>query len=122
MATIRFLSSDIDRTVSVDVAPGERRTLLSVAREHGIPILFNCQTGDCGACIVDVETLSNGGRPSAPLAGNESFLLRTMRRLTAREIEEAERRGVSPHVRLACVYELRGENIVVVFGGELGRT
>lgn len=120
MAKLRFLSSGVDRTISVDVAPGERRTLLSVAREHGIPILFNCQSGDCGACVVHVETVSNGGRPCAPLAGNESFLLQTMRMLTADEIADAGRRGVSPEVRLACVYELRDEELVVVFASGLG--
>lgn len=122
MASIRFLSPGIDRTVRVDVMPGERRTLLSVAREHGIPLLFNCQSGDCGACMIHVETLGNGGQPCAPLAENESFLLRQMRLLTEPEIADAERRGVSPEVRLACVYQLRSEDIVVVFGSELGRT
>lgn len=115
MATIRFLSSCIDKTISVRGSPGERPTLLSIARDHGVPILFNCVTGDCGACLVHVETRSSGAAEVAPLSEKEKFLLQTMVLLTAADVENFEKRGVPPDVRLACQYRPGDEDIVVMF-------
>jgi ferredoxin len=110
----------MDTRVTVDVAAAERPTLLSVAREHGVPIPFNCQSGDCGSCMVRVETISIGRMPVAPLTDGERLVLTAARRLTADDIAEAERRGMSPKVRLACQYRLGGEEIAVMFESELG--
>lgn len=120
MVKIRFTSEGVDKTITVDVAPGERPTLLAVARNAGVPILFNCEAGDCGACLVHVDTHSTGQRGVAPLTENENLLLQTMCMLTAKEIEAAEREGVPPDVRLACQYVLRDEEIVVYFERHLG--
>lgn len=120
MAIIRFVAPGVDKTVTVDVAPAERRTLLAVAKDGGVPILFNCEAGDCGACVVHVDTLAVGDRPLAPLTDKEKSLLQTMHRLTAHDIEAAEQRQVPPDVRLACQYELADEEIVVSFTSDLG--
>ena len=120
MATIRFSSSRMDKRVAVDLAAAERPTLLSVAREHGVPIPFNCQSGDCGSCRVGVETNSVGRMPVAPPTDSERLVLTAARRLTAEDIAEAERRGMSPKVRLACQYRLGDEEITVTFESELG--
>ncbi|TVR97530.1 MAG: (2Fe-2S)-binding protein [Rhodospirillales bacterium] len=120
VAIIHFAASGVDRTVTIDVAPGERRTLLSVARDHGVPILFNCEAGGCGACLVHVDTVAVGERPLAPLTEPEKFLLQSMHRLTEHDIEAAQQRGVPPHVRLACQYALGDEEIVVSFMSDLG--
>jgi ferredoxin len=120
VAIIRFAASGVDKTVTIDVTPGERRTLLSVAKDYGVPILFNCEAGECGACLVHVDTVAVGERPVAPPTEQEKFLLQAMRMLTARDIEAAERLGVPPDVRLACQYELGDEEIVVYFKSELG--
>jgi ferredoxin len=120
VAIIRFAASGVDKTVTIAVAPGERRTLLSVAKDCGVPILFNCEAGECGACLVHVDAVADGQRPVAPLTEQEKFLLQTMRMLTAHDIDAAERRGVPPDVRLACQYELGDEEIVVYFTSELG--
>lgn len=115
MATIRFVSDDVDRTVTAPVESGERRTLLAVATETGVPILFNCGTGDCGACLVRVETLESDRPSVAPLTETEKLVLQAMGVLTADGIEAAERGGVAPRVRLACQYTLGDEQIVVSF-------
>ena len=66
MTTIRFTSLGVDAKVTVDTE-GERRTLLSIAKQHGIPIPYRCEAGDCSACLVHVETLK---RPPAGGAVN----------------------------------------------------
>ncbi|MFZ1413018.1 MAG: 2Fe-2S iron-sulfur cluster-binding protein [Defluviicoccus sp.] len=120
MATIRFMAAGIDKTVRVSIATGERRTLLAVAKDCGVPLLFNCESGDCSACIVHVETSTLGARPSAPLTEKERFLLTAIGLLSTRDIEAAERLGVSADVRLACQYALGDEEIVVLFKYDLG--
>lgn len=118
MATIQFSSPAGTSTVRVDVAPGERQTLLAVARAHGMPIPFDCEKGECGSCLVHVDTKSKGR--VAPPSANEASLLRLMFMLTDAEIEAAEVRGIPPPVRLACQYQLGDEDIVVYFTGEPG--
>lgn len=120
MATILFSSARMERRVIVDAPPGASRTLLSVARAHGVPIPFNCQSGDCGSCLVRVETTAVGSAPAAPLTDNERLTLTAARRVTAADIAAAERLGVSPKVRLACQYRLGDEEIAVSFESELG--
>jgi len=120
MATIHFSSAHMERRVTIDAQPGASPTLLSVAREHRVPIPFNCQSGDCGSCMVRVETISVGGNPPAPPTASERLVLTAARRLTAEDIAEAERRGISPKVRLACQYRLGDEEIAVSFESELG--
>ena len=34
---------------------GDRGTILAVAKEHKIPIPFDCQDGECGSCLVEVS-------------------------------------------------------------------
>lgn len=102
-------------TVRVDVSEGEKRTLLSVARDGGVPLPFRCEVGECTACLVHVDTLLVGHRPVQPLTDKESSLLQSIYLLSAHDIEEAERRGVSPDVRLACQYEVGDEEISVFF-------
>lgn len=113
MATVRFLSPTFDRVVTIAVPPGEARTLLAVARENDVAIPYSCETGECSACLVHVETRDPGLRPVAPLAGREASLLTSMCYLTDSEIAVAASQGVSPNVRLACQYELQDETIDV---------
>jgi ferredoxin len=87
MTTIRFTSLGVDAKVTVDVGEGERRTLLSIAKEHGIPVPFRCEAGDCSACLVHVDTLSGGRRPVARLTEKESVLLQAMYLLNQHDIE-----------------------------------
>lgn len=110
----------MDRTVTVDAAATDRPTLLSVARARRVPIPFNCQSGDCGSCMVRVEMISLGRMPVAPLTDSEHLVLTAARRLTTDDIAAAERRGMSPKVRLACQYRLGDEAIAVMFESELG--
>ena len=57
---IRFVAPGFSETVRLDADAAGAATLLAIAQEHGIPLLFNCEAGGCGACIVHVE-LHDGG-------------------------------------------------------------
>lgn len=111
MATIRFVVDDETTTVELPVAEGAPPpTLLAVARDHGVPLLFNCGTGDCGACLVEVEIV--GGAP-APMSDAEAFYLRATGRLG--------KAGDGPHARLACQYKLSaGDDLRVRFVTNVG--
>lgn len=120
VATIRFTFSGMERRVTVDMAPEVPLTLLAVARAYKIPIPFNCGSGDCGSCRVQVETIAAGSEPVAPLTDVERLMLPAAERLTTEDIADAERLGISPKARLACQYRLGDEEIAVSFDTDLG--
>lgn len=114
MGTIRFVAPGFSETVRLAAARQPRPTLLAVAREHGIPILFNCEAGGCAACIVHVEPAA-GTLPA--LSVEEEFLLRAMGKLEGGL--EADSTPQQPRFRLACQYVVGDEDIVVDFTNEL---
>jgi ferredoxin len=108
----------------VRTRPGEAQgaTLLAVARAHNVPIPFNCESGACGACLVDVRR--RDGRPlqgSAPTE-SEALLLKVLGAASAGAIDAARHGGTSPAQRLACQYVPGGsdEDLVVTFASHLG--
>lgn len=117
MATIQFTANGRQNTVRTgDGDAGLRRTLLSIARLAGIPILFNCEVGDCAACIVRVRTLCQPLTGVQPPTEKERFLLTAMGRLSLTEIADADTGRRPAGVRLACQYRVGGEDIVVDYG------
>lgn len=115
MGTIRFVAPGFSETIRLDAARQPRPTLLAVAREHGIPILFNCEAGGCAACIVHVEP-APGETPPA-LTVEEKFVLLAMGKLEGGlETDSIPQR---PRFRLACQYVVGDEDIVVDFTNEL---
>ena len=115
MGTIRFVAPGFSETVRLDPTQRPRPTLLAVAREHGIPILFNCEAGGCAACIVHVEPSPGGTLPA--LTFEEEFLLRAMGKLEGGL--ESDSISLRPRFRLACQYVVGDEDIVVDFTNEL---
>ncbi len=115
MATVRFLFDGKSRTVRLTGGAGNIAaappTLLAIARAHDVPLLSNCETGACGACLVEVATKAGSSRPPTEA---EAFFLGALGRLDA---------GPAPgvHARLACQYRLGDdEEIEVRFSTELG--
>lgn len=114
LTTVRFLFDGDCQAVflqdgATEVAPAP--TLLSVARDNNIPLLANCETGACGACLVEVKTHAGAGLPKSEA---EVFFLRALGRLDQRS--EA---GVD--ARLACQYRLgEDEEIEVRFSTGIG--
>jgi ferredoxin len=118
VATIRFLSQDMDKTVTCN-AGGARRTLLALAREHTVPVLFNCEGGGCGACLVEVAVLTDAGHQQQ-LTFEEECLLRAMDKLDAEKGEEVAALRRRPRHRLACQYAVGDDDILVTFVSGLG--
>ncbi|MGD0675061.1 MAG: 2Fe-2S iron-sulfur cluster-binding protein [Polyangiaceae bacterium] len=106
------------RDVTVYAVAGDRGTILALAKEHKIPIPFDCQDGECGSCLVEIEHLSPGARYGIALTEKEKELLRQLGKITREEIKDAEVNDMPPRFRLACQCFVRNEDIVVAFEGD----
>ena len=119
MGTITFHDGERSRTVSVappsttsEPIPQRRATLLQLARANGVPLLFSCESGDCGACRVEVSYPE--GRPATVQPPTPSEAL-----------HQAASRLANPpppgaEIRLACQYRPGGETMLVTFPLVLG--
>lgn len=118
MANVTFSSPVLGRDVTVYAIAGDRGTILAVAKAHKIPIPFDCQDGECGSCLVEVEHLSPDVKCGIALTEKEKELLRQLGKITKAEIENAEVNDMPPRYRLACQCFVRNEDIIVRFEGD----
>ena len=118
MANVTFSSPVMPKDITVYAIAGHRGTLLGIAKEHKVPIPFDCQDGDCGSCLVEVKHLSHSKRMAISLTEKEKELLRQLGKITQEEIMEAEVNDMPPRFRLACQYFVRDEDIFVTFEGD----
>ena len=117
MGTIRFIAPGFIDTIRLDGVQRGGRTLLAIARDHGIPILFNCEAGGCGACIVRVAVPSEDFDPE--LTFEEAFFLQAIGKL-GKGLEDSASGGCRWRFRLACQYTVGEEDITVDFTNEIG--
>jgi rubrerythrin/ferredoxin len=118
MANVTFSSPVMAKDVTVYAVAGDRGTILALAKEHKIPIPFDCQDGECGSCLVEVKHLSPRVRYGIALTEKEKELLRQLGKITREEIKDAEVNDMPPRFRLACQCFVRNEDIVVSFEGD----
>jgi rubrerythrin/ferredoxin len=118
MSNVTFSSPSMARDVTVYAVAGDRGTILSVAKSHKIPIPFDCQDGECGSCLVEVKQLDQARRHGIALTEKEKEGLRTLGKITRKEIEDAEVNDMPPRYRLACQCFVRDEDILVAFVGD----
>jgi rubrerythrin/ferredoxin len=118
MANVTFSSPVMARDVTVYAVAGDRGTILALAKEHKIPIPFDCQDGECGSCLVEIKHLSVGARYGIALTEKEKELLRQLGRISREEIKDAEVNDMPPRFRLACQCFVRNEDIIVSFEGD----
>lgn len=114
IALVTFVSRRSRTTARVPLDASRAKTLLAVAREHRVPILFTCEVGGCGACVVRVRALNADTEP-VPLTDSEDFLLPL---LTAPEPDgamPAELDLAHNPLRLACQYMIGRGEILVMF-------
>jgi len=130
VARILFRSTDMLKDVRVE-PDGSALTLLALARASGVPILFNCEKGSCGACLVHVTPRGERSRRRlGARSEREELVLQAMGRLgdrrtpggrgTLGESRAGEGGGAQP--RLACQYRLDDgdDDIEVSFDSDLG--
>jgi rubrerythrin/ferredoxin len=118
MANVTFSSPALAKDVTVYAVAGDRGTLLAVAKEHKIPLPFDCQDGECGSCLVEIKHLDPTVKYAIALTEKEKELLRQLGKITKAEIENAEVNDMPPRYRLACQYFVRNEDIIVRFEGD----
>lgn len=120
MANITFRSPLMHRDKTVYAVAGATDTILALAKEHKIPIPFECGDGDCGSCLIEVISLSDKPRMSMALTEKEKARLKELQKLTPAELEQAEVSDMPPRWRLACQFIARHEDVIVSFSGEPG--
>jgi ferredoxin len=119
MANVTFSSPVMAKDVTVYAVAGDRGTILALAKDHKIPIPFDCQDGECGSCLVEIKHLSPGPRYGIALTEKEKELLRQIGKITREEIKDAEVNDMPPKYRLACQCFVRHEDIQVIFDGDV---
>lgn len=115
MANVTFSSPKLKKDITVYATAGDTSTLLSVAREHSIPLDFECENGECGSCAVQVSVLERKQPLGINLTEKEKTVLKLSGKITRKQIEVAEIDDIPPPWRLACQFIVRNEDILVNF-------
>ena len=118
MANVTFKSPVMAKDVTLYAVAGDRGTLLALAKEHKLPIPFDCGDGNCGSCLVEIKHLGTNKPYGLALTDKEKEMLRQLGKITPAEIENAETNDMPPRHRLACQYFVRDEDIAVIFEGD----
>ena len=115
MALVTFSNPDYkDRTVYA-VAGSHTETVLKLAKEHKVPVNFDCQDGECGSCLVRVTSVDGKGRMGGPLTEKEKNILRELGKLTKKQLEQMIVDDLPSEWRLACQMIVRDEDVLVEF-------
>jgi ferredoxin/rubrerythrin len=118
VANVTFKSPLMPRDITIYAVAGHRGTVLALAKAHKIPIPFDCQDGECGSCLVEVQHLSPNERYGISLTEKEKELLRQLGKISREEVSDAEVNDMPPRNRLACQCFVRDEDILVSFEGD----
>jgi ferredoxin len=115
MANLTFSSPKLKKDVTVYATAGDTSTLLNVAKEHKVPLSFECENGECGSCAIQVSVLGNKQPLGIHLTEKEKTVLKLAGKITPAQIEAAETSDIPPPWRLACQFIVRNEDILVKF-------
>ncbi len=116
MPNITF-SSPLHKDKTIYAAAGSHTvTVLTLAKEHHIPIDFGCGDGECSTCLVKVTNLSNKGPMAGPLTDREINVLKASGKITAAQIEAMKVNDVvTTEWRLACQMVLRDQDLLIEY-------
>jgi ferredoxin len=115
MALVTFSNPEYkDKTVYA-VAGSHTETVLKLAKEHKVPVQFDCQDGECGHCLIRVTSVDGKGRMGGPLTEKEKNVLREMGKITKDELEQMIVDDLPSEWRLACQMIVRDEDLLVEF-------
>ncbi len=116
MPNINFSSPDYkDKTVYA-VAGSHTETVLKIAKEHKIPIQFECEDGECGSCAIRVTNIDQNKSPMGyHLTEKEKTVLREIGKLSKADLENLIVNDLPSEWRLACQFIPRDEDILVEY-------
>lgn len=120
MANVTFSSPLMARDTTVYAVAGNTQTILALAKQHKIPIPFECGDGNCGSCLIEVTPMTKKPAMAMALTEKEKARLKELQKLTAAELEAAEVNDTPPRFRLACQFVARDEDVMVSFSGTPG--
>lgn len=115
MANVTFSSPKMKKDLTVYATAGDTSTLLALAKQHKIPVEFECENGECGSCAVEVAILTNKQPMGVHLTEKEKVALKLAGKITKQQIEQAEVNDIPPPWRLACQFIVRNEDVLVKF-------
>lgn len=120
MPNITFSSPIMKKDTTIYAVAGNTATILALAKEHHIPIPFECGDGDCGSCLIEVKHLGDKPKMAVAMTEKEKARLKELKKITKEEIEQAEVNDIPPRFRMACQFIPRDEDILVSFTGVPG--
>ncbi|MBZ4024132.1 ferredoxin [Rhodobacter sp. TJ_12] len=120
MSNITFSSPIMKKDKTIYAVAGNTATILSLAKEHQIPIPFECGDGDCGSCLIEVTALGDKPLMGMALTEKEKARLKELQMISPEELEQAEVNDIPPRFRLACQFIPRDEDVLVSFTGTPG--
>lgn len=115
MANVTFSSPKMKKDLTVYATAGDTSTLLALAKQHKVPVEFECENGECGSCAVEVSILTNKQPMAISLTEKEKVALKLAGKITKQQIEQAEVNDIPPPWRLACQLIVRNEDMLVKF-------
>ncbi|HOY69449.1 MAG TPA: 2Fe-2S iron-sulfur cluster-binding protein [Methylotenera sp.] len=115
MANVTFTSPKIKKDLTVYATAGDCSTLLALAKQHKVPVEFECENGECGSCAVEVAVLGNKQPMGMHLTEKEKTVLKLAGKITKQQIADSEVTDIPPPWRLACQFIVRNEDILVKF-------
>jgi ferredoxin len=117
MALITFTSHMHKDKAVYAVAGSNRQTVLTLAKEHHIPIDFGCENGDCGTCLVKASSVDANRSPMGkPLTEHEVRVLKELGHITQAQIDQMHVDDLCPtQWRLACQMVVRDEDMLIEY-------
>ena len=115
MPNVTFTSPAMKKDVTVYAIAGDTKTLLGIAKANKIPVGFECESGVCGSCQVQVSVLSSNAPIGVAMTEKEKAVLRLAGKITDEQIAQAETSDLPSPWRLACQMVVRDEDILVKF-------
>lgn len=116
MPKIIFQHPDFDEIEVYAPATSHRKTVLALAKEYKVPILFDCGDGECGSCAIRVTDLDGGStHMGVHMTDKEKTVLREIGKLSKDELEQILVNDMPSEWRLACQMIARDEDIRVEY-------
>lgn len=120
MPNITFSSPLMHKDVTVYTPAGGVHSILQLAKQHKIPLPFECGDGNCVSCVIKVTNLSDDKAHAMHLTEKEKATLLAEGFLTKAQLREIEESDMPPSIRLSCQFIPAENDVLVEFSGDAG--